>query len=197
MSDYTSMANAIWSIMEKKAQNNKAPDGGPETDMNDQIAVGSYQSKSFEMSADAQKLYSNLPKDTNPSSAEQAAIHLDKIFGLDKATTVRKHASPQDLETAKQHAEKIMAMAKDMGQEDAHSKILKTHLDNISSRVGVDHSAHLSPGDEKHPADDPRFKTSSKDYTTDLVNDRDIDNVKKFIINRNKAAQIKHNIIDD
>lgn len=191
---YTSLARTARLIMEK-APTHKSPDGGPETDMNDQIAVGSYQTKAFEMSNKAQKLYSNLPKNTPGGAAENAAVNLDKIFDIDKATTVSGHASDQDIMTAKEHADKVRASAKEMGLSQEHEDILNDALSRISKKKPI--PKVISPDETKHPADDPRFKTPSKEFNTDRTSDRDADNVKNYLIRRNLKAQRKLKIIDE
>lgn len=197
MGNYISLRTAIRQIHEKQAKKHMAPDGGPETDLNDQIAVGSYQTKSFEMSNRAQKLYSNLPPDTESNAAEQAAIHLDKLFDIDKDTSVRGHASQEDLAAAKQHAEKITKLAQDMGLEAEHERIVNDSLDAITARVEKAPERIIDPGVFDHPSKDPRFNTPSKDYVTDRTSDRDVDNVKNFLIRRSLKAQRKLKIIDD
>ena len=137
MAHYTSMSNAIRSVLEAAkptgvAHGALAPDGGPEKDMNDQIAVGSYQTKSFEMSDKAQKLYSNLPKDTPGAPAEAAAIELDKIFDLFRDARAKGHINPRDLETAATSEKKARKLAKDMGLEDEHNEILADIMRHLS-----------------------------------------------------------------
>jgi len=197
MTKYISMSSAIRLIQEKQRKKHMAPDGGPETDMNDQIAVGSYQTKSFEMSNRAQKLYSNLPPETDSNSAEQAAIHLDKLFDIDKDTTLRGKASQQDLEVARHNARKVMKLATDMGLEAEHERIVNDSLDSIEKRSQEPEEKIIDPGVFLHPAEDPRFKTPSKDFVTDRTSDRDVDNVKNFLIRRSLKAQRKLKIIDD
>lgn len=177
-----------------EANKHMAPGGGPETDMNDQIAVGSYQTKSFEMSNPAQKLYSNLPVDVDTNGAEQAAIHLDKLFDMEKDVTVRKHASRQDLTTAKQHAEKVKSLAKGIGLGDEHAFVDK-HVANIEKHVKDE--KHLAPHEFESPTTNPKYQTPAKDYTTDRTSDRDMDNTRHFRISRGLKAQRKMKIIDD
>ena len=177
---YTSLAKLARLILEKAPglHGALAPDGSPEKDMNDQIAVGSYQTKAFEMSDKAQKLYSNLPKDTPSTSAEAAAIELDKILDLFRDARSKGFINPKDLAVAATSETKVRKLAKEMDLEDAHERV-------------------IDPEDHLHPADDPRFKTDSKDYNTDRVNDRDVDNVKNFLIRRSLKAQRKLKIIDN
>jgi hypothetical protein len=200
MADYKPLASYARNILEKKelkAKNHQAPGGGPETDMNDQIAVGSYQTKAFEMSNKAQKLYSNLPKETDADSAEQAAINLDKIFALHKDAKVKGYASPQAIKTAKENAEKVMYLAKGMNMEKEFSSIVDDSMNFLNKSAGKYPDNEIEPDQEKSPEDDNRFNTPSKDYTTDRNNDRDVDNVKHFLIKRSLAAQRKLKIIDD
>ena len=202
MTAYVSIANAIRSIFEAAnpkglAHGTMAPDGGPEKDMNDQIAVGSYQTKAFEMSDKAQKLYSSLPKDTPPIPSEQAAIHLDKLFDMFRDAVAKGHINATDMETARMHVNKVEVLAKEMGLEKQHQEItsdimrhLADYAEDIVPRV-------IAPDEHKHPTDDPRFGTDSKDYNTDKTNDRDVDNVKNFLIRRSLKAQRKLKIIDN
>lgn len=202
MAHYTSMSNAIRSVLEAAkptgvAHGALAPDGGPEKDMNDQIAVGSYQTKSFEMSDKAQKLYSNLPKDTPGAPAEAAAIELDKIFDLFRDARAKGHINPRDLETAATSEKKARKLAKDMGLEDEHNEILADIMRHLSDYAAAAPDRFIAPEDHVHPSDDPRFGTDSKRYSTDKTNDRDVDNVKNFLIRRSLKAQRKLKIIDN
>lgn len=200
MANYKSLASFARNILEGtqfKSKAHKAPDGGPETDMNDQIAIGSYQTKAFEMSNKAQKLYSNISKDVDANSAEQAAIHLDKIFALHKDATVKGYTSPEALKTAQDHSDKVMHLAKNMKMEKEFGDIVGDSIGFLKGKTGEYPSNEIEPNKEEHPSDDPRFKTPSKEFTTDRKNDRDIDNVKNFLIKRSLAAQRKMKIIDN
>lgn len=197
MTQYKSLASFARQILEGKEKMHQAPDGGPETDMNDQIAVGSYQTKAFEMSNKAQKLYSNLPKDTDSDSAEQAAIHLDKLFALHKDSNIKGYTSPEAMETAQEHADKVMHLAKAMKLEKEFKDIVDDSVNFLKGKTGEYPENEIEPDQEKSPSEDPRFKTASKDYTTDRTNDRDVDNVKNFLIKRSLKAQRKMKIIDN
>ena len=202
MTKYQSMANAIRSVMEAKTptaggHGALAPDGGPEKDMNDQIAVGSYITKAFEMSDKAQKLYSDLPKDTPSTAAEVAAIELDKIFDLFRDARARNHINARDLDTAITSEKKVRLMAKEMGLENEHDEILSDIMRHLKDYADDQPERIIDPEDHLHPLDDPRFKTDSKEYNTDKTNDRDVDNVKQFLIRRSLKAQRKLKIIDN
>lgn len=188
-------ADYLKSELTEAAAKHMAPGGGPETDMNDQIAVGSYQTKSFEMSNPAQKLYAHLPQDVDVNGAEQAAIHLDRLFDIEKDVVVRKHASKEDLETAKKHAEKVKHLADKIGLSKEH-EFVDTHVANIEKHV-KDEKKHLAPHEFVPPDQNPKYQTPAKDYTTDRTSDRDIDNTKMFRISRGLKAQRKLKIIDN
>lgn len=197
---YKSQTNVIRGILESKAIKGPhgalAPDGGPEKDMNDQIAVGSYQTKAFEMSDAAQKLYTDLPKDTPGGTAEQTAIHLDKLFDLFRDAVAKGFINAADMETARMHINKVELLARDMNLEKEHKKITDDVMRHLADYAQDMPARIIDPEDHVHPLDDPRFGTDSKDYSTDRVNDRDVDNVKKFLIRRSLKAQRKLKIID-
>lgn len=196
---FTSLGRVARRLLERApgAHGALAPDGGPEKDMNDQIAVGSYQTKSFEMSDKAQKLYADLPKDTPSSSAEAAAIQLDKIFDLFRDARAKGHINPDVLLTAITSEKKVRALAKEMDLEKEHDEILSDIMRHLNDYAVDAPERIIDPEDHVHPTDDPRFGTDSKNYSTDKTNDRDIDNVKNFLIRRSLKAQRKLKIIDN
>jgi hypothetical protein len=196
---FTSLGRVARQILEKApgAHGALAPDGGPEKDMNDQIAVGSYTTKSFEMSDKAQKLYSDLPKDVPGGSAEAAAIQLDKIFDLFRDARATGHINPDSLKSAITSEKKVRSLAKEMDLEDEHNEILADIMRHLYDYAADAPERVIDPEDHVHPSDDPRFKTDSKDYNTDKTNDRDVDNVKNFLIRRSLKAQRKLKIIDN
>lgn len=189
MAKKLSLEHAIRLVLEKRRTK------GPETDMNDQIAVGSYATKSFEMSNPAQKLYSNLPKDTDSKAAESAAINMDKLFDIEKATKLTGKATKSDVDNATALATKVKDLASKMNLSKEH-EFINDNLKNIVDRYSDD-SHVIDPSDHKHPVDDYRFRTPEKDFSTDKTSDRDIDNTKKFLIRRGIAAQRKLKIIDN
>lgn len=193
---YRSIGSIARQILEQaRAHGHMAPDGGPEKDMNDQIAVGHYNTKSFEMSMDAQKLYSDLPKDTNIDDAVATAALLDQLFDLEKDVIGKTHASLADLDHMRSLVNKILHLANQMNLRDAHEKIVNDAVTHIEKHMPLPNV--IDPEDHVHPADDPRFGTTSKDYYTDRTNDRDVDNVKNFLLKRSLRAQRKLKIIDN
>lgn len=199
---YRSIGSIAREILEKvsRAHDNLAPDGGPETDMNDQIAVGHYNTKAFEMSNDAQKLYSDLPKDTNIDDAVACAGALDQLFDIQKDVKISKRTSPAQLAKAISLKNKILHLSNGMNLRDAHEKIVDDSMSTIekySPGTEDGHSNIIDPEDHVHPTDDPRFSSPSKEYNTDRANDRDVDNVKNFLLKRSLRAQRKLKIIDN
>lgn len=196
---FTSLGRVARQILEKApgAHGALAPDGGPEKDMNDQIAVGSYQTKSFEMSDKAQKLYADLPKEVEGAPAEAAAIELDKIFDLFRDARAKGHINPNALKMASTSEKKVRSLAKEMNLEKEHDDILSDIMRHLQDFTVDTPERIIDPEDHVHPSDDPRFKTDSKEYNTDKTNDRDVDNVKNFLIRRSLKAQRKLKIIDN
>lgn len=170
-------------------------EGYKEKDLNDQVSVGSYSTKAFEVSTPAQKLYSDLPKSTNVDEAEKCAIQLDKFFALYKSIMNKDSVSQTDLDEFKALKEKIMKHAEELDLKDKHESILKPLEKAIANKAVI--KDQIQPGEEQHPADDPRFNSGSKEYKTDRKNDRDVDNIRKYLLSRNLKAQRKLKIIDD
>ena len=115
---YRSLENTIKGIMSRRLSEQRV-----ETDPNDQIIAGGYRSKHFEMSAPAQKLYSKLPKDSDPDTVEQSVIAHDKLFALEKKVALSGVANDSDVETAKKLADQIAGHAKDLNLSKEHDYI--------------------------------------------------------------------------
>jgi len=171
---------------------------GKESDQNDQIAVGSYTTKTFDMSPDAQIIFANLPKETDTNSAEQTAIHLDKLFDLHKDIIAAESASQADLDKAEELVGKLKPLAASMDQSVKIDKIVNDHYNDLK-KYFKDETKEVGP--DYHPSDDPRFKSPPFGNKPDAImgpqGDRDIDNVKNYLIKRSKAAQRKLKLIDN
>ena len=171
---------------------------GKESDQNDQIAIGSYTTKVFDMSPDAQILFADLPKETDTNSAEQAAIHLDKLFDLHKGIVARKEASQADIDKAEELVGKIKPLGVEMDQEAKINKIVDDHYNDLK-KYFKDETDEVN--NDYHPADDPRFHSPPSGNKPDPVagpqGDRDVDNMKRYLIKRSKAAQRKLKLIDN
>lgn len=178
---YSRICNTIRSIYEQR-------DKRLEKDQNDQVAVGSYMTKYFEVSPKAQILYDNLPKDTNPAAAESSAIAHDRLFALEKEVLAKKIANPEDVKRAEELHDRIMSFAKDMNLEKEHEYINK-NLDTIKSFVKDDSKDSIKDQIAHRFASPPARRTPEP-------KDTDIDS-SKFLIRRDLKAQRKLKIIDD
>lgn len=192
---YRSLESKIRDIWEGS---NAIMKGSTESDQNDQIAVGSYTTKAFEVSPKAQILYSNLPKTTNASDAQNAAEALDKLFDIVKDVDHTGVATQAHIARAKIHGEIVMRAAAGMNLEKEHAQIVKAALDAIQNKATVHEP--LDPSTDYHPADDKRFYNPPKGNSPDPIpgpqGDKDIDNIKKYLIKRSRAAERKIKIID-
>jgi hypothetical protein len=148
------------------------------------------------MSTAAQKLYSELPKNVNIQDAQSAAENLDKLFAIYKDVKSKKFASDSDRTSAEQLASRIHLSATQMNLAKPHDDITNPILSDITSMKEKSPKRVIDPNEHVHPSDDPRFKTSSKEYNTDKKNDRDVDNVKNYFLKRSVKAQRQLKITD-
>lgn len=194
---YRSVESKIRDILEGLQPKSKL---GKESDANDQIAVGSYTTKTFDMSPDAQIIFADLPKDTDANAAEQVAIHLDKLFDLHKDVIASKLATQANMDTAEQLIDKIKPLGDAMGQGEKIDKIVSDHYNDLK-KYFVSDAHDIDPQDDYHPSDDSRFHSPPTGNKPDPVagpqGDRDVDNVKNYLIKRSKAAQRKLKLIDN
>lgn len=192
---YRSVESRIRDVLEGLQPKSKL---GKESDQNDQIAVGSYQTKMFDMSPDAQIIFADLPKETDANPAEQTAIHLDKLFDLHKGIIASQEASQADIDKAEELVGKIKPLADAMGQAEKINKIANDHFNDLK-KYFKDETKDVGP--DYHPADDPRFHSPPSGNKPDPIagpqGDRDVDNVKNYLIKRSKAAQRKLKLIDN
>ena len=192
---YRSVESKIRDVLEGLQPKSKL---GKESDANDQIAVGSYTTKTFDMSPDAQIIFADLPKDTDANSAEQTAIHLDRLFDLHKDIIAAQAASQADIDRAEELVDKIKPIASAMGQGEKIGKIVDDHYNDLK-KYFKDETDEVGP--DYHPSDDPRFHSPPSGNKPDPIvgpqGDRDVDNVKNYLIKRSKAAQRKIKIIDN
>ena len=168
-----------------------------EKDANDQIAVGSYQTKAFEQSPEAQKLYMNFPQ-KHATTGEQIAVQLDRLFDLHKTVVSQERASPADLDHARQLVDTVLTLAGGIDMADEHSFVSKTVKD--IEKYLKPHSNFVD--DHIHPADNPRFASPPKHNLPDAKQnvqgkgDRDMDNTRHYAIARGLKAQRKIKLID-
>lgn len=190
MSKYESLESRIKKIMlGEKIVNYKIGDQNVENDPDDQIVIGSFVTKNFDMSPPAQKIYSALPKDTNVNDAELSAKFQDQLFALEKQVVLTQKADAEDIKQAQLMYDRAMLYADKIGMNKEHSYLVK-HLDFIKSKLVKPSFTTAYRG-----VFDNRFKTPPKSLTN-LDTDRDLDNVKGYLISRSMKAQRKLKIID-
>lgn len=166
---YTTLEHAIRRVVtEEKIEN----------DPNDQISAGSYKTKHFDYSPEANKLFSKLPRNTDPNRLEQSAVLHDRLFGIMKLVKTQGGASREEHNEAKRLVDRINLIGKSLRLKHPY---LDKELKDISSLVGKEKDAS---------------KTLPKEPTGDLTPDSDVDN-KSFAISRQSKMQKKIKIIDD
>ena len=160
----------------------------------DQLTVGTYKTKNFEMEPKAQLLYANLPKETDPIPAERSTILHDQLFGLEKDVVARQAATKEDIETAEDIYKRIMLAVQQLDMVDKHG-YLKNHIEKIKNFGKKNTPVIFDSEEEAEKALPSKFGSPPYDRTVDPKHDMDLDS-KKFLIRRNLAAQRKIKIID-
>ena len=106
-------------------------DAALKEDNRENIQVGDFETKHFDMCPSAVALYKKLePTDEVVKSAK---LH-DTLFGIEKEVIETETATQDDLDTAKKIAAQIMSMAKSMDKEEEHSYV-QSHVDKIAEYV--------------------------------------------------------------
>lgn len=189
MKKFRTLENAIRDVVRGKMVSEQRD--SIEKDQNDQIVAGTYHTKNFEMCMGAQKLFTNLPKGTDPEATEKAAILHDQLFALEKQAISKERSTQDDVDEANGIVKKIMLHADAMNVSNRMG-YLKGHVTKIESYKQEDGNTFDNPSADLIKK---RF-TSPPSYSTKERNDRDLDN-SKFLIARNLKAQRKLKIIDD
>jgi hypothetical protein len=189
MTKFRTLENTIRDVVRGKMVLEQRDD--LEKDQNDQIVAGTYRTKNFEVCVKAQKLFTNLPKGTDPEATEKSAILHDQLFALEKQVVSKERSTQADVDEANKIVEKIMLHANTMNVSNRMG-YLKDHISIIESYKQEEGNTFDNPSDSLIKK---RF-TSPPSYSTKERNDRDLDN-SKFLIARNLKAQRKLKIIDD
>jgi len=166
-----------------------------EKDQGDQIPAGSYTTREFEVSPDAQKLFlQHIPKTADPNAVEQMAIYHDKLFAVVKHAVAKESSSKKDIETANDHIRKIYDLADKIGIAQ------KVNYFGDMMKVLKDLEKPDHPNNEVNPEDvdseRQRVFASKPATATPEIRDFDVDNTQLFI-NRTTKAERKLKIIDD
>ena len=179
---YKSLPNAYRSMYAEKYV---------EKHSSDQITVGGYVTKNFEMCSKAQELFSRLPEDIDRNRAEVVARFLDQLFGLEKGVVATEKATSEDIKQAETYAARAKDQVRMLGMEKEFS-FIDDHITNIKSF----HKVPTGPKETVTDADIKKaFERPPVDDTPEK-RDADIDN-QRFRISRNIKAQRKLKIIDN
>lgn len=103
-----------------------------ETEDREELRVGNYQTRHFDICPGASTLYKDIgDRVADMELAERTAKMQDVLFYLEKHTVEEmKSATQEDVFMAENLADQIMAMAGMMGLEDEHDYI-QSHVDAI------------------------------------------------------------------
>ena len=171
--NYSNLDTAIKAIM-------KGPAEKIEKDKSDQISAGTYLTKNFDASPDAQMYFTNVPKTVDANYIEKSAIFHDKLYSILKKVRTTGTADEGDVRTAELYKKNIEALKPHIPEapEPVH---LGKEVDEIRGKVGKEGSPMgMNPAAE----------------TGDIGNDLDIDN-QKFPVSRKSKMDRKIKIFDD
>lgn len=170
---YTNLDTAIKAVMKGPAKN-------IEHDRNDQISAGTYLTKNFDASPDAQKYFTTVPKTVDANYIEKSAMFHDKLYSILKKVRTTGTADEDDVRTAELYKKNIESMKPHIpdAPDPAH---LEKEVDEIRNMVGkVGSPLGVNPAAE----------------TGEIGNDLDIDN-SKFPVSRKSKMDRKLKIFDD
>ena len=134
MSKYRSLENTIrFGPINELSKTHNPKHGKKEKDMNDQVYAGSYRSQHFEVSPDAQRIYSDISKDISGDKVERSVKTQDQLFGIMKKVIASGYSTQQDIDAAEQLAKKIYDVTNDFEVKIDHSHVDKM-LNDIKSK---------------------------------------------------------------
>jgi len=189
MSKYRSLENTIrFGSINELSKTHNPKHGKKEKDMNDQVYAGSYRSQHFEVSPDAQRIYSDISKDISGDKVERSVKTQDELFGIMKKVIASGYSTKQDIDAAEQLAKKIFDITGDLEVKVDHS-----HVDKILNDIKSKYKDTPQVVDSITPEElKKRFLNPEKEYITQEPNsDADMDNKKGFRITRSKAIAKK------
>jgi len=179
-----SLENTIRFMFVEKVHNPSHPKG--EKDMNDQVFAGTYRSQHFEVSPDAQRIYSDISKETNPDKVERSVKLHDMLFNIVKQVDSTGYSTAQQLNAAKDIATKIHHNVAEFGVDIDHS-----HVDKFLKHIEDKVKDTSEPVEADKVEDEVKQRTASPEDNyvhVEKQSDADIDNVKNFRVTRAKAA---------
>ena len=170
---YTNLDTAIKAVM-------KGPVKKIERHKDDQISAGTYLTKNFDASPEAQMYFTTVPKTVDANYIEKSAMFHDKLYSLLKKVRTTGTADEGDVRTAELYKKNIEDMKPHIPEapDPVH---LSKEVDEIRSMVGKEGSP---------------FGVKPAAETGEIGKDLDIDN-QKFPVSRKSKMDRKIKIFDD
>lgn len=186
---YRSLENTIrFGPINELSKTHNPKHGKKEKDMNDQVYAGSYRSQHFEVSPDAQRIYSDISKDISGDKVERSVKTQDELFGIMKKVIASGYSTKQDIAAAEDLAKRIQTVTNDF-----EVKIDHPHVDKIVREIKSKYKDTPQTVDSITPEElKKRFLNPEDEYiTTEPNSDADADNKKGFRITRTAAIAKK------
>jgi hypothetical protein len=112
----------------------------------DQITVGDYTTRHFDICPSAQELYSDISSKTDMVHLVVESMMLqDMLFKLEKQAIAMDNADEDMVEKAQHYADMIMSLAREMGLEEEHSYVEDVHMAKIKELAMDDEDDMLPP----------------------------------------------------
>lgn len=110
-------------------ESEEVEDSAEETELTNQVRVGNYTSKHFDICPSAIELYSTiLTKTPMIHLVVESMMLQDIFFGLEKKAIAMGSIDQEMVDKAQAYADMIMSLAKEMGLEEDHSYIEDIHM---------------------------------------------------------------------
>jgi putative cell wall-binding protein len=117
-----------------------------ETENEDQITVGDYTTRHFDICPSAQELYSDISSKTDMVHLVVESMMLqDMLFKLEKQAIAMDNADEDMVEKAQHYADMIMSLAREMGLEEEHAYVEDVHMAKIKELAMDDEDDMLPP----------------------------------------------------
>ena len=115
----------------------------------DQVVVGDFKSKHFDICPSAVALY----KDIEPSdeAVESAMLH-DMLFKIEKKAIAANMASEDQVDKAQHYADMIMELAKEMNMVDEHDYVEDVHMAKIKELANTEQEEDEEDDDMTPPS---------------------------------------------
>jgi len=101
----------------------------------DQVIVGDFKSKHFDICPSAVALYKDI--EASDEAIESAMLH-DMLFKVEKKAIAANMATEEQVDKAQHYADMIMDIAEEMGLKDEHSYIEEVHMAKIKELANTE-----------------------------------------------------------